>query len=65
MLSTDFVECNKHSGVNSARDVQEGACDALHVRDAAFIKFGYGRGVGRVLHLGPIGRCETFVGGGC
>ena len=34
----------------------------MHARDAAFVKFRCGRGVGRVLHLGPIRRREPFVG---
>ena len=34
----------------------------MYGRDAALIKFWCSRGVGRVLHLGPIRRRETFVG---
>ena len=62
MLGTDFVERNKHGGVDRARDVEKGAGDALYARDAAFLKFRCSRGVGRLLHLGTIRRCETFVG---
>ena len=50
------------SGVDGARDVEEVANDALHARDAAFIKFRCGHGVWRVLHLGPIRRRKPFVG---
>ena len=57
-----FFEFNKHGGVNGARDVEEGAGDALHAHDAVFIKFRCGRGVGRVIHLGPIRMREPFVG---
>ena len=34
----------------------------MHAHDAAFIKVWCGRGVGRVLYLGPIRGCEPFVG---
>ena len=37
MLGADFVECDKHFGVDGARDVENGAGDALHARDAVFI----------------------------
>ena len=62
LLGADFVKRGKHGGVNGARDVDKGAGNALHARDATFLKFRCGRGVGRVLHLGPIRRCEPFVG---
>ena len=62
MLGANFVECNKHGGVDGARDVEEGAGDALYARDAAFIKFRCGCGVGRLLYLGPICRREPLVG---
>ena len=62
MLGTDFVECDEHGGIDVARYVEKGAGDALHARDDAFIKFRCGRGVGRVLHLGPIRRRNPFVG---
>ena len=62
MLGADFVECNKYGGVDGARDVEEGAGDALYARGAAFIKFRCGRDVGRLLYLGPIRRCEPLVG---
>ena len=44
MLGADFVECDEHGGVDSARDVEEGVGNALHACDAAFIKFRCGRG---------------------
>ena len=62
LLGADFVERNEHGGVDGARDVEKGSGDALHARDAVFLKFRCGRGVGRILHLGPIRRCEPFVG---
>ena len=62
LLVAYFVECDEHGGFDSKRDVEKGAGDDLHARDAAFIKFRCGHGVGRVLHLGPIRRRETFVG---
>ena len=62
MLGTDFVECDDHGGVDGAIDVEKVAGDALHARDAVFIKFRCSRGVGRVLYLVPICRCEPFVG---
>ena len=34
----------------------------MHARDATFIKFRCGCGVGRVFHLGPICRRKIFVG---
>ena len=46
MLGANFVECDKHGGVDSARDVEKGAGDDLHAHDAAFIKFRCGRRVG-------------------
>ena len=61
MIGADFVERNKHGGFNGARDVEKGSGNTLHERDAAFLKFRCGRGSGRVLHLGPIRRCEPFV----
>ena len=61
-LGADYVERDKHGGFDSARDVDKCSGDALHARDAAFLKFRCGRGVGRVLHLGTIRRCEPFVG---
>ena len=62
LLVADFVELDKHGGVNGERDVEKGAGNALHARDAAFLKFRYVRGVGRALQLGPISRCDQFVG---
>ena len=62
LLGADFIECNKHGGVNVARDVGKGSGDALHARDAAFIKFRSGHRVGRILHLVPIRRRKPFVG---
>ena len=62
LLGVNFVECDKYGGVEGARDVEEGAGDAFYARDAAFIKFRCGRCVGRVLHFGPIRRCEPFLG---
>ena len=49
-------------GVDVARYVEKGAGDTLHACDAAFIKFGCGCGVWRLLNLGPIRRRELFVG---
>ena len=34
----------------------------MHARDAAFLKFWYGCGVGRVLDFGTILRCDPFLG---
>ena len=62
LIGADFIECGEHCGVNSARDVEKSAVNALHARDVVFIKFRYGRGVGRVLQLGTIRRREPFVG---
>ena len=62
LIGANFIECDKHCGVDGARDVEKSAGNALHVCDAAFVKFRCGRGVGRVLHLGPIRRHEPFVG---
>ena len=62
LISADFVESNNYGGVNGARDVEEGAGNALYAHDAAFIKFRCGHGVGRVLHIGPIRRCDPLVG---
>ena len=62
LLGANFVGCDKNGGVDGARDVEKGAGDALHARDASFIKFRCGRGVGRVFYLGPIRRREPFVG---
>ena len=56
LLGADFVERDKHGGVDGARDAEKGACDALRARDAAFLKFRCGCGVGRVFHPGPIRR---------
>ena len=39
LLGTNFVECEEHGGVDGARDVEKGVGDALHARDAVFIKF--------------------------
>ena len=61
-LGANSVEHYKHGGVNSARDVEKGAINALYAHDVAFLKFWCGSGVGRVLHLIPIHRCEPFVG---
>ena len=62
MLGADFVECDKHCGVDGARDVAKSAGNALHAHDAAFVKFRCGCGVGRVLHLGSIRMINPFVG---
>ena len=62
MLSANFIERDKHGGVDGKRDAEKGASDALHAHDVAFLKFRYGRGVRRLLHLGPIRRCDPFVG---
>ena len=62
LLGTDLVQHDEHGGVDGARDAEKGAGDALHARYAAFIKCRCGRGVGRVLHLGPIRRFNPFVG---
>ena len=62
MLGADLVECDEYFGFDGTRDVEESTGDALHARDAAFIKFRCGRGVRRLLHLGPIHRREPFVG---
>ena len=43
-------------------DRDKGSGNALHMRNAMFIKFRCGRGVGRVLHRGPIHRQNPFVG---
>ena len=61
LISANFVQCDNHGGVDSARDVEKGTGDALRARDAAFIKFRCGRGVGRLLHLSPIRTREPFV----
>ena len=62
LIGANFIECDKRCWVDSVRDLEESSGKALHARDAAFIKFWCGRGVGRVLHLGPIIRREPFVG---
>ena len=62
MLGANFIERDKHGGVDGPRDVEKGAGDNFHARDAAFIKFRCSRGVRRVLNLGPICMCEPFVG---
>ena len=62
MFGADIVECNKHGGVDGARDVEKSAVDALHTCDIAFVNFSCGCGIGRVLYLGPIRRRESFVG---
>ena len=62
MISADLIECDDHCGVDGARYVDKSAGYALHARDAAFVKFRCGCGVGRVLHLGPISRRGKFVG---
>ena len=62
LLVINFIDCDKNCGVDDTRDAEEGAGDALHARDAAFIKFWWGFGVGGVLHLGPIRGREPFVG---
>ena len=62
LLGADLVEGDEHGGVDGARYVEKGAGDAFYARDAAFIKFRCGRGVGRLLHLGPMCRREPFVG---
>ena len=62
LLGANFIECDKHCGVDGARDVEKSARDALCARDAAFVKFRCGCGVGRVLHLFTIRRRKPFVG---
>ena len=62
LLGANFIEWDKHCGVNGARDVEKSAGDALQVRDAAFVNFRCGRSFGRVLYLGPICRRAPFVG---
>ena len=62
MLGANFIDCDEHCVVDSTRDVEKSAGDALHARDAVFVIFRFGRGVGGVLHLGPISRSEPFVG---
>ena len=62
MLGANFIERYKHGGVDGARDLENGAGDALHAHDAAFIKLSCGCGVGRLLYLGLIRRCNPFVG---
>ena len=62
LLGANFVECDKHGGVNSVRDLDKGAGNAQHRHDSALIKFRCGRVVRRVLYHGPIRRRETFVG---
>ena len=59
----NFVERDDYCGIDSARDVEEGAGDTLHACDAAFINFWCGCGVGRLFHLGPIRGREPCVGG--
>ena len=53
-LRADFVDRNKHGGIDGVRDVDEGAGDALHARDAVFFKIWCGCSVGRVLDFGTI-----------
>ena len=62
LLGANFIECDNHCGVDGTKDVEESADDALHACDAAFINFWCGRGVGGVLHLGPIRGHEPFLG---
>ena len=62
LLGANFVKRNDHGGVDGARDVEKRANDALHACDVAFLKFRCSCGFGRVLHLGPIRRCDPFVG---
>ena len=62
MLGANFIDCDEHCVVDSTRDVEKSAGDALHARDAVFVIFRFGRGVGGVLHLGPIRSCKPFVG---
>ena len=62
MLGAYLIECNKHGGVDGARDIEESAGDALHASDATFIKFRCNCGVGRVLRLGPMHRRKQFLG---
>ena len=62
LLGANFIECDEHCGVDGTRDVEESAGNALYARDAAFVKFWCGRGVGGVLHLGPIRGHEPFLG---
>ena len=62
LLRSDFVERNEHGGIDGARDVEEGAGDALHAFDTVFLKRRCCCGFGRVLDFGTIRRCEPFVG---
>ena len=39
LLCANFIECENHCGVDGARDLEESARNALHARDAVFIKF--------------------------
>ena len=62
LLRADFVDRDKHGGIDGVCYIQERSGDALHVHDAAFFKFRCGCGVGGVLDFGTIRRCEPFVG---
>ena len=62
LIGANFVERDKHCGVDGTRYLEEGAGDTLHACDAKFIKFWCSCGVGGVLQLGPIRGCEPFVG---
>ena len=61
LLVINFIDCDKNCGVDDTRDAEEGAGDALHARDATFIKFWWGFGVGGVLHTGS---SVSQLGGG-
>ena len=39
LLGANFVQRNEHGGFDGARDVEKVSGDALHARDAAFLKF--------------------------
>ena len=40
LLGADLIECDEYCGVDGTRDVEESANNALHARDATFIKLG-------------------------
>ena len=61
LFGANFFERDEHGGIEGARDLEKFAEDSLHTRDAAFLEFRCSGGVGRLLHLGPICRCEPFV----
>ena len=61
LLSANFIECDENCGIEGARYVEESAGDALHARDATFIKFWCNCVVGGLLHLAPILGHKPFV----